>query len=208
MLIFEASGITQEPFALYKPFVSHNPVEQSSFSEQGSPNCDNFVSFSNIITTLLPFEINDKLYIVGKPRYNINNELKFIERYNSSISTSLGYKSDEEIMAYFLECDFVVLPYKEASQSGVLITALSLGKPVITTNVGGLPEVVEMVNGGHVVEPNNPILLCKALNKFSEITDSKLAEWSSDIRKKTLTNYSWDNIAKLTLNFYNKIRSI
>ena len=150
---------------------------------------------------------NDKLYIVGEPRYNINNELSFIERFHSSISTSFGYKSDEEILAYFLECDFVVLPYKEASQSGVLMTALSLGKPVIATNVGGFPEVVETVNGGYVVDSNNPIALCKAIDKASEISDRELSEWNNDIRKKTLTNYSWDNIANLTIDFYNKIRN-
>jgi glycosyltransferase involved in cell wall biosynthesis len=151
---------------------------------------------------------NDKLYIVGNPSYNMNDELKYIRKYSTSINTSFGHKSDEELLAYFLECDFVVLPYKEASQSGVLMTALSLGKPVIATNVGGLPEVVETVKGGYVVDSNNPISLCKAIDKASEISNRELTEWNNDIRKKTLTNYSWDNIAKLTLNFYNKIRSI
>jgi len=53
----------------------------------------------------------DKLYIIGKLNYNISNELGFIERFRSSIITSFGYKSDEELLAYYLECDFVVLPY-------------------------------------------------------------------------------------------------
>jgi glycosyltransferase involved in cell wall biosynthesis len=151
---------------------------------------------------------SDKLYIIGKTTYNISNELRFIERFHSSIITSFGYKSDEELLAYFLECDFVVLPYKEASQSGVLMTALSLGKPVIATNVGGLPEVVETVKGGYIVDSNNPNSLCKAINKASEISDRELSEWNNDIRKKTLTKYSWDNIAKLTVHFYNEVCSI
>ena len=62
--------------------------------------------------------------------------------------------------------------------------------------------------GGYVVDSNNPISLCKAIDKASEISDRELSEWNNDIRKKTLMNYSWDNIAKLTLNFYNEIRSI
>ncbi len=151
---------------------------------------------------------NDKLYIVGNPTYNMNDELKYIQKYSTSINTSFGIKSDEELLAYFLECDFVVLPYKEASQSGVLMTALSLGKPVIATNVGGLPEVVETVKGGYVVDSNNPISLCKAINKASKISNTELSKWNNDIRKKTLTNYSWNNIAKLTVNFYNEIHSI
>ena len=88
------------------------------------------------------------------------------------------------------------------------MAALSLGKSVIATNAWVIPEVVETVKGGYVVDSNNPISFCKAIDKASEISDRELSEWNNDIRKKTLTNYSWDNIAKLTFNFYNKIRSI
>jgi len=147
----------------------------------------------------------DKLYIVGNPIYNMNKELKFIRRYSNSIISSFGYKSDEELLAYYLECDFVVLPYKEASQSGVLLTALTLGKPVIVTNVGGLPEVVNIVKGGYIIYPNNPHLLSEALDKIANISTHDLIEWSNNIREKTLATYSWDNIANLTIDFYNKM---
>ena len=149
----------------------------------------------------------DKLFIIGKTTYNISNELRFIERFHSSIITSFGYKSDEELLAYYLECDFVVLPYKEASQSGVLLTALTVGKPVIVTKVGGLPEVVNIVKGGYIIYPNNPHLLSEALDKAANISTHDLIEWNNNIRKKTLKNFSWDSIAKLTLNFYNEIHN-
>jgi D-inositol-3-phosphate glycosyltransferase len=147
----------------------------------------------------------DKLYIIGKLNYNISNELDFIKRFHSSIITSFGYKSDEELLAYYLECDFVVLPYKEASQSGVLLTALSLGKPVIVTRVGGLPEVVNIVKGGYIVEPNNPKHLYLTINEASEITGDELIKWNDDIKYKTNKLFSWDNIAKLTYNFYKEL---
>jgi len=148
---------------------------------------------------------SDKLYIIGKTTYNISNELEFIERFHSSIITSFGYKSDEEMLAYYLECDFVVLPYKEASQSGVLMTALSLGKPVIATNVGGFPEVVQAVQGGYIINPNDPDLLSTVINKASSLSEHDLFEWGKNIRGKTLKKYSWENIAGLTLNFYREI---
>ena len=148
---------------------------------------------------------NDKLYIVGNPTYNMNDELKYIQKYSTSINTSFGYKSDEELLAYFMECDFVVLPYKEASQSGVLLTALSLGKPVIVTRVGALPEVVNIVKGGYIVKPNNPKHLYLTINKASEITGDKLIKWNDDIKYKTNKLFSWDNIAKLTYNFYKEL---
>jgi len=147
----------------------------------------------------------DKLYIIGKRNYNISNELGFIKRFHSSIITSFGYKSDEELLAYYLECDFVVLPYKEASQSGVLLTALTLGKPVIATNVGGLPEVVKTVQGGYIINPNDPYLLSMTINEAASLPKKQLLEWGENIRKKTLKEYSWENIAELTLKFYNEI---
>jgi glycosyltransferase involved in cell wall biosynthesis len=147
----------------------------------------------------------DKLYIIGKLNYTISNELEFIERFHSSIITSFGYKSDEELLAYYLECDFVVLPYKEASQSGVLLTALTLGKPVIATNVGGLSEVVQAVQGGYIVNPNDPDLLSTMINKASSLSEHDLFEWGKKIRGETLKKYSWENIAELTLNFYREI---
>ena len=147
----------------------------------------------------------DKLYIIGKPNYNMSNELEVIEKYHSSIISSLEYKSDEELLAYYLECDFVVLPYKEASQSGVLLTALALGKPVIVTKVGGLPEVVEAVQGGYIVNPNDSFLLSKAINKSSSLSELDLFEWGKNIRRKTLKKYSWEDIANQTINYYKKI---
>ncbi|MHC2995796.1 MAG: glycosyltransferase family 4 protein [Candidatus Atribacteria bacterium] len=147
---------------------------------------------------------NDKLYIIGKPTYNINNELEIIKKYHSSIISSLEYKSDEELLAYYLECDFVILPYKEASQSGVLLTALTLGKPVIATKVGALPEVVSEVQGGYIVAPNDALLLSNTINKASNISKEELIKWSSSIRKKTSEKYSWDDIANQTIDFYKK----
>jgi glycosyltransferase involved in cell wall biosynthesis len=147
----------------------------------------------------------DKLFIIGKPDYNLSYELQLAKSCSSSIIISLGYKSDEELVAYFLECDFVVLPYKEASQSGVLLTALSLGKPVIVTKVGALPEIVNIVKCGYIVEPNNPKHLYLAINKASEITRDKLIKWNDAIKYKTNKYFSLNNIAKLTYNFYKEL---
>ena len=149
----------------------------------------------------------NKLFIIGKPTYNLRKELEFIKRFHSSIITSFGYKSDEELLAYYLECDFIVLPYKEASQSGVLLTALTLGKPVIATKVGGLPEVINKVQGGYIINPNDPRLLSEALDKAANISTHVLIGWNNNIRKKTLKNYSWGDIANLTIDFYNKIHN-
>lgn len=52
---------------------------------------------------------------------------------------------DNDLSLRLLKSDFVVLPYKEASQGAVLLIALTLEEPVIVTRVGGLPEVVNTI---------------------------------------------------------------
>ena len=149
---------------------------------------------------------NDVLFIVGQPQYNIDEELGYIKnKLSRNIKISLGYKSDEEMFAYYLSTDFVVLPYKEASQSGVLLTALTLGKPVVATKVGALPETVKLVNGGYVVLPNDYVSLSEALGKASKTSDEVLRKWGEDIRAKAIENFSWDKIAATTFKLYNTL---
>ena len=51
------------------------------------------------------------------------------------------FVDDPEIPAIFRRADLVVLPYRDAEQSGVLYTALAFGKPIVASAVGGFPEV-------------------------------------------------------------------
>lgn len=147
----------------------------------------------------------NKLFIVGNLAYKMDEELIYINKNKQSIDTSFGYKTDEEMLAYFLESDFVVLPYREASQSGVLFNAFTFGKPVIVTDVGGLPEVVNTIEGGYVVESDNYVAFARVMNKISTIDKKELKKWGDNIQRKVKENYSWDGIADLTIKFYMKI---
>ncbi|HEY4191855.1 MAG TPA: glycosyltransferase [Mesorhizobium sp.] len=91
--------------------------------------------------------------LMGEPsRYDIQN--RFIE--------------DVEVAQLFLDCDMVVLPYAEASQSGVLNLAAAFGKPVIVTDVGELRATVEPNGLGMVVPPGDPEMLARAIRILAE----------------------------------------
>ena len=49
----------------------------------------------------------------------------------------------EEVSEYFFRADVIILPYRDASGTGVIPLAYHYGKPVIATDVGGLSELVE-----------------------------------------------------------------
>lgn len=76
------------------------------------------------------------------------------------------YISEERAAEYFRRASVVVLPYVEASQSGVIPMAYSAGKPVVATTVGGLPEMVEEGHTGYLVAPRDVEQLAEAVTRL------------------------------------------
>jgi glycosyltransferase involved in cell wall biosynthesis len=76
------------------------------------------------------------------------------------------YVGDDEVGSYFRAADVVVLPYVSATQSAVVLTAYSFGRPVIVTRVGGLPDVVDDGVTGFVVPARAPEALARAMTRF------------------------------------------
>ena len=77
-----------------------------------------------------------------------------------------GYIPDREVEKYFASGDLIVLPYESATQSGIVQIAYGFEKPVIVTNVGGLPDVVTDGKTGYIVEPRNYKKLAEAVIKY------------------------------------------
>src|SRR5262249_40553785 len=73
------------------------------------------------------------------------------------------YVSDEKRAQLFRESSVVVLPYIEASQSGVIPLAYRFGKPVVATTVGGLPAMVDHGETGYLVPPADAESLARAV---------------------------------------------
>ncbi|NLA30355.1 MAG: glycosyltransferase family 4 protein, partial [Methanomicrobiales archaeon] len=68
----------------------------------------------------------------------------------------------EEGARLFQQASVVALPYTEASQSGVIPTAYGFKKPVVVTDVGSLPEIVDNGKTGYIVPPHDPTALAGA----------------------------------------------
>lgn len=75
---------------------------------------------------------------------------------------------DERREELFAQADVVVLPYIEATQTGVLPLAYRRGIPVIATRVGGLPEVVEDGRTGLLVPPRDSRALASAIVSLAD----------------------------------------
>ncbi len=81
------------------------------------------------------------------------------------------YIPNEKVKEYFLIADVVVLPYRSATQSGILNLAYGFRKPVIVTKVGGLSEFVLEEKTGIIIDEPDSKKLADAIKKFFQIKD-------------------------------------
>lgn len=78
-----------------------------------------------------------------------------------------GFVEDRDTAQLFTDADLVVLPYDEASQSGVLHVAATFGKPLVVTDVGELRATVEPNRIGLSVPPRAPYALAQAIVRLA-----------------------------------------
>jgi glycosyltransferase involved in cell wall biosynthesis len=108
------------------------------------------------------------------------------------------YLSGDEVGAYFAAADCVVLPYRSATQSGIVQVAYALDMPVITTNVGGLSEVVTDSVTGYLVPPEDPPAIAEAVRKFYR-TGGKPA-FTENVSREA-QRFSWDALVDTITSF-------
>ena len=99
---------------------------------------------------------------------------------------------DGEVNRYFSAADIVAQPYKTATQSGVTQIAFHFEKPMLVTNVGGLPEIVPDGKIGYVVEPD-PAPIADALHRF--FSERKQEEFEANVVEEK-KKYAWSRFTK------------
>jgi glycosyltransferase involved in cell wall biosynthesis len=109
------------------------------------------------------------------------------------VSIDNRYIPDEELSAYLQAADVVVLPYRTATQSAIVQLAFGHGRPVITTNVGGLAEAVEHGRTGLVVPPEDVEALAGAINGFFK---GNLSPVLSDRASLSDNRFSWTRLVQ------------
>ncbi len=120
-------------------------------------------------------------------------------RHGYKVRCFLEYVQFDKIPTFFRPADIVVLPYIEFSaQSGVLHLAQGFGKPVIVTNVGGLPEAVDDHETGLIVPPGDVTRLADAL-AYLLGNDRLRTTMGQQAQKRATEKFSWNAIAKITI---------
>ncbi len=96
----------------------------------------------------------------------------------------------DDVRFYFSAADLVVQPYRSATQSGISQIAYHFEKPMIVTDVGGLPEIVTDGVSGYVVKPD-PDAIASAIIDFFE--NHRAATMQAVVRQEK-HRFSWKNL--------------
>jgi glycosyltransferase involved in cell wall biosynthesis len=101
------------------------------------------------------------------------------------------YVPNEKVAVYFSAADLVVLPYISATQSGIVQIAYGFERPVVTTNVGGLPEAVGDEQTGYIVPPGDSAAIAEAVTRFFQ--ERRSEEFAANIRARR-DEFSWERM--------------
>ena len=158
-------------------------------------------------TALLPATVRDRLRVrvVGKPYMDVRPLLDLarsleVERH---FSFEFRHVPEPEIEPLFAGCHAVVMPYREIDASGVLMTALTFGRPVIASAIGAFAEMLEDRRHGLLVPPDDPASLAAAMTTMIADPDRR-RRMAAEIGRLVGSVPSWTAIAEQTVSLYRR----
>jgi glycosyltransferase involved in cell wall biosynthesis len=135
-----------------------------------------------------------EFYTDSAPYYHLIEDLGL----KDVVEMHTDFIADSKVGLYFSASDVVVQPYKTATQSGVTQIAYHFEKPMITTNVGGLAEIVENERDGFIVEPDPEEIKNAILRFYSENLEEKMTRFVKEDKKRFSWQKMLETIEKLT----------
>lgn len=145
---------------------------------------------------------NIKLMIVGEfyedaqPYYDLINDLGL----TNNIILHTQFVPDSEVKNYVCSADFIIQPYRNATQSGVTPLAYHFEKPMLVTNVGALADTVPNGKAGIVVAPNAEAI-SEGIITLYQNGDSSYSDSLKEEKKK----YSWEQMAENFIQLHQKL---
>ena len=144
------------------------------------------------------------MIVAGEPYGSFEKYEKLIESSpnRERIKLFTSYISDNEVPSFFSSADVCVLPYRTATQSGISAISYHFGLPMITTNVGGLKEAIEVPGTGIVVDKAEPVLVSRAIEDY--FNSGKIGNFVTNIERER-EKLSWKSFTDKLINLYKTI---
>lgn len=147
--------------------------------------------------------------IDSKDFFGINLVASAGKRLGERRFLDFGLQPFEKVPEFLAMADVVTIPQrKNVSTTGQIpakvFDAMAMAKPIIATNVSGLPEILD--GCGLIVEPESPEQLAAKISYlFNNLNEAK--KLGGAARQKCIENYSWDSLENTLLQIFQKYKS-
>jgi glycosyltransferase involved in cell wall biosynthesis len=146
---------------------------------------------------LLP-SVNFLLTIIGPPKRFDNHVLSFFMKHNHVQVNLLNEQPQQVVYSHLAKNDIFCVPSLKEALGVANIEALAAGIPVISTNVGGIPEVLDYGRNGWLVDVNNPLELAAAIENCIGNPQERITK--STYGREFITKFSVDSMLKKFLS--------
>lgn len=208
------------PHGNYLPFIGKVPAHAEARARVGLPNEAQVLLFFGHIKRVKGLDIllaamprliqehpNTVLLVAGRvwkddfQRYQSQVEALGIASY---CTFHTRFIPDSEVAYYYAAADVIVLPYRRIYQSGVLLMAMSYGKPVVVSDIEGMTEVVSDGENGYVFSDGDAEVLA---DKLIEATSNP--EKSRQVGARAFSymqeHHDWNTIGQMTAEAYRSV---
>jgi D-inositol-3-phosphate glycosyltransferase len=122
--------------------------------------------------------LNIKLLVAGEYYESAELYEQLIAKYSlqDNVLLHTRFIPNDEVKYYFSAADMVVQPYRRATQSGISQMAYHFERPMLVTNVGGLPEIVPHNHVGYVTEPNPTAIAAAIVSFYAQNREQEFAQ--------------------------------
>jgi len=162
------------------------------------------------IFDLLGIMVDNKNHFHGKIKLVIggNGEISKLTQYISDnqlepIVEYVGWVSGERKKQLLNECDVFVLPSYHEGLPISILEAMSYGKAIISTAVGGIPEIVKDEKNGYLITAGDTVALKRSIDRFIE--NKKLLNIFGNYSEQIVNNFLPDKVILQLENIYNEI---
>tara|TARA_B100001146_G_C16195365_1_gene441372 strand:- start:7 stop:1164 length:1158 start_codon:yes stop_codon:yes gene_type:complete len=138
-----------------------------------------------------------------------NEELTYcIDQMGLEEYVSLKPKmKQQEVFNYMNNSSVLLLPSIEEGLANVVVEAMALGTPVISTHCGGMGELIENNKNGFLVNSRNSNEMADKIRLFSELSLAKITELRFEARQKVESKFTEENMISGMLDLYHQVLS-
>lgn len=143
-----------------------------------------------------------QLIIAGESYDDFNKYQSLIDQspLKENITVKNQYIPDDMVTLLFSASDALILPYRSATQSGVLLLAYQMETPVITTNVGTLGDTISTAKTGIVVNEADPESIANGIKSYF-ISESAQSDYLNHIKEEK-KRLSWKSFTDSLQTFF------